>query len=401
MRLRCLLGASAVLALLCAPPVVAGPGQAAFRLARGSDAVTLDYRLEDPEGKAHRLRFAFPAKTIEQTRGRFKAYDPRELQRAADAEAQRQIGAAVVQLRGRYPQAAFEVRTDGTIRWTVGSPPGFEGRQQAIYDEHLGREIVALQGEFPKAKIEPGDGHFAIQAQDQTQLRRIEQRLLAAQGSANQALAEDTRQVKRDLDRDADAIRAEIESDLAAMEGRVRDFAEGFVRDRLYTLAEDQALRPDYARIARLALDDLAPAVTAMRRWTRGMSRRDALGHLLLFTQSIPYDPLEDRGTDAGFRLPALVLADNRGDCDSKAVTFAALAHLLYPDLPIAMVLLPRHAYLALGLKPEPGDQTLDLDGRVWTQAEAAGPGLLPIGRLAPQGRVESSAIKALVPLFP
>jgi hypothetical protein len=137
-----------------------------------------------------------------------------------------------------------------------------------------------------------------------------------------------------------------------------------------------------------------------MRQWTNGLSRREALGQLLLFTQSIPYDQLEDRRTDAGFLLPALVLAENRGDCDSKAVTFAALAHLLYPNLPIAMVLLPRHAYLALGVDPEPGDQTLTLDRQTWTLAEAAGPGLFPIGQLAPGSSAGRDAIEALVPLF-
>jgi hypothetical protein len=390
-----------VLAVLFAQSTVAGPGQESFRLTRGAESVAFDYRIQDSEGNSHRLRFALPAKTLEQARGRFKAYDPTELQQAADAETLRQVEAAIRQLQGRYPRATFDVRADRSIHWSVGSPSGFEERQSAIYDQRLAREVADLRADYPQAKIESRDGRLTIQAPDESQLRYIEQRLLAAQGSANQALADYAKQVQTDVDRDAQDIHVQIETDLSAIQQRVRDLTDGFFRERFYILSEDRVLRPDYAQIARLAVDDLVPVAAAMRQWTRGLSRREALGHLLLFIQSIPYDELEDRRTDTGFLLPALVLAENRGDCDSKTVTFAALAHLLYPDLSVALVLLPRHAYLALGLAPEPGDQTLKIDRAIWTVAEAAGPGLLPVGRLAAASAAPRNTIKSLVPLFP
>ncbi len=399
-RLRSLLIVVVGLPLLLPLPVSAAPGQTAFRPIKGSDSITLDYRIEDHKGDTHRLRFSLPVQTLQKARARFKAYDPTELQRDADAEILRQTEAAIRQLQGRYPRATFDVRADRSIHWSVGSPLGFEERQSALYDQRLAREVADLRANYPQAKIESRDGRFSIQAPDESQLRSIEQRLSAAQGSANQAVADYAMQVQTDVDRDAQDIHAQIESDLSAIQQRVQDLADGFFRERLYILNEDRLLRPDYARIARLAVDDLVPVAAAMRQWTHGMSRREALGHLLLFIQSIPYDQLEDRRTDAGFLLPALVLAENRGDCDSKAVTFAALAHLLYPDLPIAMVLLPRHAYLALGLAPEPGDQALKLNRQTWTLAEAAGPGLFPIGRLAPGSSAKQGAIDALVPLF-
>jgi hypothetical protein len=397
---RGLLSIALVLPLVLPPSTFAAPGQTAFRLTRGGAAVTLDYRIEDPDGKAHRLVFSLPTETLQRARGRFKAYDPSELQREADAETLRQIEAAVGQLRDRYPQTVFEVRADLSIHWTVGSPRGFEERQQAIYDQRLASEISDLRAEYPGATIESKGGRFVIQAPDEAQLHRIEQRLLAAQRSANQALADYARQVKGDVDGDAQAIGVRIESDLAAIQQRVRDFTRGFFRKRLYILSDNQVLRPDYVQIAGLAVGDLAPAAAAIRRWTQGMGRRETLDYLLLFIQSIPYDRLEDRRTDTGFLLPALLLSENRGDCDSKAVTFAALAHLLYPDLPIAMVLLPKHAYLALGLAPEPGDQALKLDGKAWTVAEAAGPGLLPVGRLSGTTQARGHDIKSVVPLF-
>ena len=400
LRLRAVLSVVVAIPLLLPLPVSAAPGQSAFRPVKGSDSVTLDYRIEDRKGKTHRLRFSLPVQTLRKARARFKAYDPTELQQEADAEILRQTKAAIRQLQGRYPRATFDVRADRSIHWSVGSPLGFEARQSDIYDQRLTSEVADLRADYPQAKIESRDGRLSIQAPDESQLRSIEQRLLAAQGSANQAVADYAKQVQTDVDRDAQDIHAQIESDLSAIQQRVPDIADGFFRERFYTLSEDRVLRPDYTQIARLAVDDLVPVAAGIRQWTHGMSRRDVLEHLLLFTQSIPYDQLEDRRKDTGFLLPALVLAENRGDCDSKAVTFAALAHLLYPDLPIAMVLLPRHAYLALGIAPEPGDQTLKLDRQTWTLAEAAGPGLFPIGRLAPGSSAKQGAIDALVPLF-
>ena len=379
-----------------------GAGQEGFRLTRDGEALTLDYRIEDAQGQAHRLRFSIPAKTLEQARRRFRAYDPDELRRQADAEALRQVQAAADRLHGRYPQASFEVRSDLSIHWSLGAPAGYDGRQQALYDQRLAAEIAALGAEYPRATIElRDDGRLIIQAPDERQLRRIEQRLLAAQGAANQSLADAARQTQTDLERDGEAIRTQIELDLTALRHHLEAFSEGFFRERLYVLSDDHKVRPDYAQIARLAVGDLAPVAAALRRWTQGLGTREALGRLLLLIQSIPYDQMEQRGSDAGFRVPVLVLTDNRGDCDSKAVTFAALAHLLYPDLRIGMVLLPQHAYLALGLKPESGDQTLKLDRQTWTVAEAAGPGLLPIGRLAADSRTQGGAIDALVHLFP
>ncbi|MGE5155246.1 MAG: hypothetical protein ACM3ST_14695 [Bdellovibrio bacteriovorus] len=395
------LGAAIALPLLLAAPAFGAPGQTAFQRQQGSDSITLGYRLEDLEGTTHRLRLSLPLVVLERARGRFKAYDPSELRREADAETLRQMEVAANDLRQHYPEASFEVRPDRSLRWTMGPPAEFAERQRAIYDQRLARAVADLRAQYPQAKIESSDGHFVLQAPDGAQLRRIEQHLLAAQDAANQAVSDHAQQVRSAMERDGQSIRTRIDSDLAAIQEQTRDFAERFIRERLYTLSADGILRPDYARIARLAVDDLASVAPAMRRWTRGMDRRKALGHLLLFVQSIPYDRLDDRKTDVGFLVPPLVLAENRGDCDSKAVTFAALTHLLYPDLPIAMVLLPRHAYLALGLPRAAGDQTLKHDKRVWILAEPAGPGLLPLGRLAAESLAQRDSIEAVVPLLP
>jgi hypothetical protein len=178
-------------------------------------------------------------------------------------------------------------------------------------------------------------------------------------------------------------------------------FEAAYYEERRYRLHDDRSLRPDYARIARESVEPLAPVAAALAAATRGRSRREVIDRLLLFLQTIPYDPLEDRATDAGFALPLAVLAGNRGDCDSKSVTFAALLHRLYPDLPIALILVPGHALVALGLSPEGGDRrTIRYAGRTWVLGEPVGPGAYPLGRIAEESASGLDRVEALVALF-
>jgi hypothetical protein len=93
------------------------------------------------------------------------------------------------------------------------------------------------------------------------------------------------------------------------------------------------------------------------------------------------------------------VLAENRGDWDNKSVLFAAIAHRLNPNLPIALVLLPSHAYLALGMSPDPADARIDYRGQTWIVVEPVGPGLLPIGELGQESQ-RGGAIDGVVTLF-
>ena len=84
---------------------------------------------------------------------------------------------------------------------------------------------------------------------------------------------------------------------------------------------------------------------------------------------------------------PAL-LSQNRGDCDSKAVALAAVLRTYAPSRKLAIVTMPGHAILAVDLSPEPGDRQIHASGRVagtsLVALEAAGPVLIPVGRVGP-----------------
>jgi len=101
--------------------------------------------------------------------------------------------------------------------------------------------------------------------------------------------------------------------------------------------------------------------------------------------QSIPYEQ-RAKVSDL-YRRPLSVLGRNKGDCDSKTVLFLALMHEAYPDLPVAIVYRPGHAYAALGLERQRGDMRFREDGQVWVGVEPVGPAVRSIGEVRGKSR--------------
>ncbi len=342
------------------------------------------YRLQDADGGGLRLRL--PRDAVAASEQRFHAYRPGELRTLAEQESRRRRQALVQGLAARWPAAEVSLDGDGTIRWRLGAPADYQQRQRRRFQAALDEAIDAIRADFPRARItRRSGGGYHISAPDQRTIDAIDRRMDQAEVRANAAVADYAADVQGATDRDVEQMRAEVEAELAQIEARMDGFADRFFHERLYRINADGALLPDYRRIARIEAAALDPVVAPLRTWLRGLGLRAGLERLLLFTQSIPYDPLHDRADSAGFLPPLQVLADNRGDCDSKAVLFAALAHRLYPDLPIALALIPGHAYLALGLAPEGYDTRLDWSGRAWVVAEPVGPAISGLGELTEQ----------------
>jgi hypothetical protein len=112
-------------------------------------------------------------------------------------------------------------------------------------------------------------------------------------------------------------------------------------------------------------------------------SDRARIALALAFFQEVPYALLDDKVRQGGDFLPApALLAQNRGDCDSKAVALAAVLRTYTPWRKLAVVTMPEHAILAVDLPAEPGDQTIRTQGRQYVALEAAGPALAPVGRV-------------------
>jgi hypothetical protein len=135
---------------------------------------------------------------------------------------------------------------------------------------------------------------------------------------------------------------------------------------------------PDHARHVQQYADDLKPVVRALGGATT--DPRVFADKALSFVQSIPYEK-RARISDL-YRRPLSLLGRNKGDCDSKTVLYLSLLRAAYPDLPLAVVYIPGHAYGAVGLSPQRGDTKLRRKGQTWVGVEPVGPAVRPVGKL-------------------
>ena len=90
---------------------------------------------------------------------------------------------------------------------------------------------------------------------------------------------------------------------------------------------------------------------------------------------------LSARASSMTAPAPAL-LAQNRGDCDSKAVALAAVLRTYTPGRKFAVVTMPGHAILAVDLPSDPEDWAIRADGRQFVALEVAGPAMAGVGQV-------------------
>ncbi len=156
-----------------------------------------------------------------------------------------------------------------------------------------------------------------------------------------------------------------------------------------------QLIRPDHIRIAQDSSEELRDAAQTLlqiilatatdeeKQRVNQDEKQLVLPGLLNFVQSIPYDPLEsdDNRRGVSFLMPEQVLAQNRGDCDSKSALFMALVMALYPELQQAIIYIPDHALVGVDLpKTNADQQTLPIQGKPFLLFEVTGPAEVPPG---------------------
>jgi len=113
------------------------------------------------------------------------------------------------------------------------------------------------------------------------------------------------------------------------------------------------------------------------------------LGLMLAFVQEIKYlsIPLEEnKKYILEFWIPPKVLVNNGGDCDSKAVTFAALwTHL--KSYPVVLIKIRRHILIGVAV-PSSGELGVTIHGLRYTLCEVAGPDKIPPGLIHQYSRM-------------
>lgn len=105
-----------------------------------------------------------------------------------------------------------------------------------------------------------------------------------------------------------------------------------------------------------------------------GKTQSQMINDRLNFLQSITYDAL-DRN-DFGMFTPIRMLAEKRGDCESKQVYMAGLLKKLYPNRAVYLVLLPdkEHIVAAVEMPEAPSSLAYFKDGKQYLIVDATGP---------------------------
>ena len=184
----------------------------------------------------------------------------------------------------------------------------------------------------------------------------------------------------RERERALDIMQSDLQRDL---QYSVDAASQQMYSDGLMVLNQYSHLRIDYRAATRKSLwhlRDLSHSLDSIG------SDRDRVDKVLGFFQSIPYEAITDRHANSslGFRMPAVTIDQNIGDCDSKAVGAAAVIKSIMPHRGVLLVLVPGHAFLAMQLTPRADDDLLDYGGSQWVMLEPVGPGLRRVGSIAP-----------------
>ena len=349
----------------------------------------LSYTFRDLNGETRRIAFSLPTNKVAKADGDFKRFDNKAVSERHRAAYLETLGVEMRALKRRYPGLDVRISRSGDISYTL-SPTAADQPVQDAGRAVMEAAAAALTRDYPRVTFSVVDqgSQTAFSANgpmSPEEHRAIQRRISDATRRAEAASKRENRSARRAFDSRFASIEAEVESAIVDAQKRAEAASTRSILAQGYREIGDGAVIPDYGRIARRGAKDLDSAIPAFRRLVHGVDRREGLNRLLAFFQRIPYDTLTSRwraSTDAGFAHPITLLAGNKGDCDTKSVAFASVAHRLWPDMRIAMVLLDDHALLALDLPVRQGDRGVRYDGQRWVLAEPVGPGEARLGQI-------------------
>lgn len=144
---------------------------------------------------------------------------------------------------------------------------------------------------------------------------------------------------------------------------------------------------PDHVKFLQLSLEELTPVAKAFTDQYGRNNIRQIANKLALWIQRIPYQDLSDRqeSAGAGFSPPLQLLYDHRGDCDSKAVLFAGVMKIIFPNSQFRIVYFRDHAVIAAQIPAVKNEKAIEIDGVKYLLIDVTGPLELPIGKLTDQ----------------
>lgn len=160
-------------------------------------------------------------------------------------------------------------------------------------------------------------------------------------------------------------------------------------RDYLYLLTTnlgESYVIPDHVRVMREHLALLQPVAASFISLYGRNNIRKISAQIAQWLQQIPYQDLSDRreSAGAGYLTPVQMLMANQGDCDSKAVVFAAVLRNIFPKLGIAIIYFNDHAVIAAQIPALDDELTVQLNNVSYLLLDPTGPAAMPLGKLNP-----------------
>jgi len=151
----------------------------------------------------------------------------------------------------------------------------------------------------------------------------------------------------------------------------------------------NKTYKPDHVRFAAESSSSLMPIIDELKQKFPNANARVVAEFLLSWIQTIPYNTLESRtqSNGAGFSPPLKVLAENKGDCDSKVTLMASILKTMYPELNIAIIYVPEHALIGLNVAHLDTDYKIQIDELDYILAEPTGPGLIKFADIDEQSK--------------
>jgi len=187
----------------------------------------------------------------------------------------------------------------------------------------------------------------------------------------------DSRWPDDEVRRKLEAFEAWLKAEVPARRGEIQ---EQLYRERGFVL-RGRELAIDHNAIARRATPHVDECLQELLRSAEGYPTKQLVGLLLAFFQELKYEvPPNKVGAKhiMGLWVPAEVLTEGKGDCDSKAVAFAAMWRRLQPR--VIVIRVPNHALIGVEAKPGPDESYVQVGNRYYVLCEVAGPGKLRPG---------------------
>lgn len=163
-------------------------------------------------------------------------------------------------------------------------------------------------------------------------------------------------------------------------------------RDFYYLMSSptgEKFVVPDHVRVMKQSRAALQPAAKAFVDLYGKNNIRQISAKISEWVQQIPYQDLSDRqaSSGSGFSPPLKLLFEHGGDCDSKAVLYAAVLQNIFPKSKIAILYFPDHAVVAAQVPPLANELTVTLQGITYLVIDPTGPAPTKLGFLAPKYR--------------